>query len=72
MPRRKLPGPLLEFNGLRTDRGGGAEISEIEKAHESKGGERPDVRHFLFFFGLFNWPRNHDETEVKITMKSII
>jgi len=37
--------------GLRTGRGG-AEISEIEKAHESKGGERPDVRHFHFFWSL--------------------
>ena len=33
----------------RPGAGGGAEISEIDKAHESKGGERPNVRHFLFF-----------------------
>ena len=29
---------------------GGAEISEIEKAHECKSGERPDVRHCHFFW----------------------
>jgi len=38
--------------GLQTGRGGpgGEELSEIEKARESKGGERPDVRHFHFFW----------------------
>ena len=59
--------------GLQTGRGGpgGEELSEIEKARESKGGERPDVRHF-HFFGNFNWLRNHGETEVKVTTESII
>ena len=46
---------------------GGAEISEIEKAHGSNGGERRNVIPF-HFFGDFNWPRNHDETDPKITM----
>ena len=38
--------------GLYTGRGGpgGAEILEIEKAHESNGGERLNVIHFNFFW----------------------
>ena len=51
--------------------------------HNCRGGAKPKVRgkatpdsckicDILIFSGLFNWPRNHDETEVEITMKSRI
>ena len=45
--------------------------SKTGSARESKGGEPPDMR-YIHFFGNFNWPRNHGETEVKITVKSKI
>ena len=65
-----LPGPLLELACGPA----GAEEQKSRKSKKRTKARAASVQMcgIFIFFGLFNWPRNHDETEVKITMKSRI
>ena len=55
--------------------GGGLWTAVAEQKPKVCAKARADASQYAIyslFSGMFNWPRNHDETEVKITMKSRI